>query len=648
MLSDPGEMGDSLEVLTCFEALTALVWVFEGPEHRVVAANRAARASVGNRSGMLGRPARDVVPEVFGQQVFEQLDHVYATGQTVPGREWRILVDSDGDGMMEEIFCDFVLLPRIAEDGSVRGVLAQSIDVTATVLQRGEAEAAVGVEQRLPDVRGTVLTLQGAMLPAGLPVLPQVRLAAQYVVAGGEPAGGGDWFDAVPLGRGRIALSVGDVVGHGAPAVAVMGQLRTVLTEALMSGLPAAEALARLNGYALRVPAARTATACLAVIDPAAGEVKYGGFGHPAPLVVAAAGNTRFLPMPPSGPLGVAQDPAVLRSARLAAGEVLLLYSDGLVQRPGRSLHDGMEDLAKVASAAAWEIPMTRDPGPLADRVCGLAVERLTRSGHADDVAVLAAELRGDPHRPLVLELPAEGRWLRGIRMALDEWLHGVGAAGEDVPAVHLAVVEAATNCIEHAYRGTSGWMWLDAVLDGAGRLRVTVTDHGRWRIPPSGPDHRGRGLRLMHSLMDSVDVHRSDRGTTVTMSRTLQHPAVFSPVAHEPPGAPPTVDFSVEVRPGPRPCLVVAGPVDTTTAGTLQNRISEITRGGVLPLDLDLSAVTYLASAGVQMLYDCTRTTEARGRVRLLAPNGCPAGFVLELTGLGGILEVLPESPLH
>lgn len=104
-----------------------------------------------------------------------------------------------------------------------------------------------------------------------------------------------------------------------------------------------------------------------------------------------------------------------------------------------------------------------------------------------------------------------------------------VGAAGDDVPAVHLAVVEAATNCVEHAYQGSAGWMWLDVVLDGDGRLRVTVTDHGTWRPPPRDPECRGRGLRLMHSLMESVDVHRSGRGTTVTMARTLQHPAVLS-----------------------------------------------------------------------------------------------------------------------
>jgi anti-anti-sigma factor len=306
-----------------------------------------------------------------------------------------------------------------------------------------------------------------------------------------------------------------------------------------------------------------------------------------------------------------------------------------------------MAELATVASAALVETSMMAMPDPVADRVCALSVERLTRAGYSDDVTLLAAELRAEPHRPLALELPADGVWLRSIRRVLDEWLHGVGAGGEDVPAVHLAVVEAATNCIEHAYQQPGGWMWLDVVLDGNGWLRVTVTDHGNWRPPSADPERRGRGLRLMHSLMDSVDVHWSDRGTTVTMARTLQHPAVFSPAIPQPAPVPSVENFRTRVRPAARSRLLVAGPVDTTTAGSLQNRISEVSQGGVLPVDVDLSAVTQLASAGVRVLYDCARTTgEGSGRVRLLAPTGCPARLVLELTGLDGVLEVLPAAP--
>lgn len=140
-------------------------------------------------------------------------------------------------------------------------------------------------------------------------------------------------------------------------------------------------------------------------------------------------------------------------------------------------------------------------------------------------------------------------------------------------------------------------------VLNGDGRLLATVTDHGRWRPPPRESDYRGRGLRLMRSLMETVDVHRADRGTTVTMSKTLQCPTVFSVGAREPVVSWATVDFATAVRSGPRPCLMVAGPLDMSTAGSLRNRISELSRSGVLPVDIDLSAVTHLASAGVPAL---------------------------------------------
>lgn len=640
------DAGDPDDVYDCFESLPDVVWAFEGPDHRVVAANRAARDSVGNRPGLLGLPVREAIPEAVGQQLFEQLDRVYEAGEPLIGRQWRTLVDRDGDGVLEEAWFDFTLMPRRAEDGSVCGVVARCVDVTLDVAGRDLADALPGESApREGTFADTALTLQRVTLPTGLPVLPQVWLAASYLAGDEELAAGGDWFDAVPIGRGRVALSVGDVVGHGAEATAAMGQLRIVLAEALMDGVPPTEALARLNRYAIRVPDTRAATTCLAVIDPTVGEIQYGAFGHPAPLVIGQGGATRFLPLPPSRPLGVSADPPVLRTARMTAGEVLLLYTDGLVERPGRTLAEGMADLASVASAAIWETPASPIPGPAADRLCSVVVERLTRSGYSDDVTVLAAEMRVEPHRPLAIELPAEAMWLRGIRRALDEWLHGVGAGEQDVPAVHLAVIEAATNCVEHAYRDANeaGWMWLDAVLDGDGRLRVTMTDHGRWRPPPRDPEHRGRGLRLMNSLMESVDVHRTEGGTTVTMARTLRHSAVLSPPARQPVLAPSAPDFGTEIRPGEPPRLLVSGPVDTTSAPTLLNRISELSRGGVLPVDVDLSDVTHLASAGVRVLFECARTAqEGPGPVRLVVPQGSPARLVVELTGLDRALEVL------
>ena len=120
--------------------------------------------------------------------------------------------------------------------------------------------------------RGIVAVLQEALLPAALPVLPRARIAARYLVAGQEQAAGGDWFDAIPLADGSVALVVGDVVGHGVAAAAAMGQLRAVLTELLAAEANLGTVLERADAFAARTPALRAATLALAVLDPAGGD----------------------------------------------------------------------------------------------------------------------------------------------------------------------------------------------------------------------------------------------------------------------------------------------------------------------------------------------------------------------------------------
>lgn len=218
-MGNPRESGDPHEVIACFEALPAVIWAFEGPEHRVVAANRAARASVGGRCGMLGRPVRHAIPGAAGQQLFEQLEQVHATGEPIIRWGRRRSADSDGDcgeaGESREPDGDFVLIPQFAEDGSVHGVLGHGLDpvhgrILAPEVILAAENATAGMfptavhpaERRLPVAPDVARTLQQVLLPAGLPVPPQVWMAAQHLVAGDESATGGDWFDAIPLGRG--------------------------------------------------------------------------------------------------------------------------------------------------------------------------------------------------------------------------------------------------------------------------------------------------------------------------------------------------------------------------------------------------------------------------------------------------------------
>jgi serine phosphatase RsbU (regulator of sigma subunit)/anti-sigma regulatory factor (Ser/Thr protein kinase)/anti-anti-sigma regulatory factor len=640
--------GRPAEVLASFEELPAVVWAFEGPDHRIVAANRAARASVGNRPDILGRPVREAVPDVAGQQIFELLDWVYKHDTPVTGEELRILVDRDGDGDLEEAFFSYSFLPMHHPDGTIRGMLVHVTETTEQAQQRRHAESrATESEQRYQAAQDIVLTLQRNLLPDSLPVLPGLRLAAHYRVASDELAAGGDWFDAVPFPDGTAALMVGDVVGHGAAASAAMAKLRAVALQALLSGCGLRDTLARLDAFAAQVPGIRAATVLLIVFDPATGRVEYAGHGHPPPLVLGADGQTRFLPVTPAGPLGTGSAAPEPRDEVLAPGGLLLLYSDGLVERPGRSLQDGLDELAGVASAALLgPLPAeTTIPAVSSERVCELVVERLGAAvdAYRDDVTLLVAQRPVAPPRDLDLEVPADAIGLRSAAQELLGWLHELEVSSGDRVALTHAVGEAVTNGVEHAYPRTGDELAptvaLHGSLDAQGTAQVVVTDHGRWREPAPDPGSRGRGLMMMRSLVSDVTLRPSDQGTTVELRQRLSHPAMIAAAGDRPerPQLPESEEFATTLSAPPARVLAVRGPVDMTTADLLHTRVLYATRGGPLPLTLDLAEVTHLASAGVRLLHDLAADGQT---LRLAVPPDRPAHQVLTLTGLADLLD--------
>jgi len=299
----PGPGGAAADVVACFEAMPAIVWAFEGPQMVVVAANAGARASAGNRAGIVGRPIREVLPELDDQQIFEMMEEAYAAGRVVAATDRRVLVDRDGDGRLEEGFFTYTFVPTFSDDGRPRGLVVHIVETTAQAMRAAAAErAAVVSRQRLQHESEVVL--QRSLLPGGLPVLPRLSLAAQYRVAGDELAAGGDWYDTAVLPDGRVALVVGDVVGHGARAAGAMGQLRAVLSDALLEGRAPAEALRRVNRFAARHASTRAATVCVVVVETD-GSAVVGSHAHPLPLIVGSDGTTRRLPAVGSAPLGI-------------------------------------------------------------------------------------------------------------------------------------------------------------------------------------------------------------------------------------------------------------------------------------------------------------------------------------------------------
>ncbi|MDX6645480.1 MAG: hypothetical protein QOK40_1207 [Miltoncostaeaceae bacterium] len=359
-------------------------------------------------------------------------------------------------------------------------------------------------------------TLQRSLLPGALPQIPGNDLAVRYLAAGEGLEAGGDWYEAIALPQGRIGLGIGDVVGRGVRAAAIMGQLRSALRAFAIDGDPPATVLARLARYAERLDEASLATAAYAVFDPASGELRYGCAGHPPPLVVEADGRSHYLEEGRSAPLaawpGVVYRDAV---ARLQPGATLLLYTDGLVERRRESLDVGFARLAEAVAGAAGRGP---------EEVCDHVVASLVGAAPSgDDVALLVLRRVPWPAEALELGAPARPGELSALRAAVRGWLSAAGADAEETGDVTLACGEALANAAEHAYRDAGpGRLELRLGTDGVDGIVLSVRDYGAWRQSAPVPD-RGRGLQLMRMLMDSVEVDRTSDGTEVVMRRKIR-----------------------------------------------------------------------------------------------------------------------------
>jgi signal transduction histidine kinase/FixJ family two-component response regulator len=325
---------------------------------------------------------------------------------------------------------------------------------------------------------------------------------------------GGDWYDAVDLGDGRVAVAVGDVVGRGLNAVRTAVRLRGGLGLAALGMTDPTETLTALDRYAATMPGAYCTTVALAVADPDRAEVSYACAGHLPPLLVSPAGQVTYLEEGRSWPLGVATRQSRPRPGRapFPPGSLLLLYTDGLVERRRESLDAGFGRLAEVV-AGHWNLPLRR--------LKQAVFTHLVSDGSEDDVALVAVRSAGAGPDLFCDSFHARREEQRPARQRLRAWLDDTGLPSADRDAVVLAIGEAVCNAIDHGSKGDQTQIVTVELARRGSSLIASVGDRGEWQ--PGPPAGRGRGHLLMGALAQDIDISLDQGGTVVTLQFTHQ-----------------------------------------------------------------------------------------------------------------------------
>ncbi len=347
----------------------------------------------------------------------------------------------------------------------------------------------------------------------------------RYLPAETSLAVGGDWHNAQRLPDGRILIAVGDVVGRGIDAATTMGQLRAAVSASAPRCDTPADLLGSLDDFAHDLPGAQGTTVAFAYVDVYGERVEYLCAGHPPPLLVSPDGDVRLLDGALSWPLGIDEArPARLgTSTRLPAGSLLVMYSDGLIERRREPLDAGIERLVNSVEAH-WALPLEL----LADAIVRDAFAGATRE---DDVALVLLRTPVVSSRLFLVKAPARPDSIRRVRAELRGWLNQLGLDPQEVTGILIAVGEACTNAVEHAYGlGGRALFRVEASRTGDDVI-CSVTDAGAWK---DNPDRfaRGNGIAIMRELMDEVAIEFGPGGTTVTLRyqpRSQHEPVVLA-----------------------------------------------------------------------------------------------------------------------
>ncbi|WP_030157683.1 SpoIIE family protein phosphatase [Streptomyces sp. NRRL S-244] len=368
--------------------------------------------------------------------------------------------------------------------------------------------------------------LQRAMLPRRIPEVPGARIAVRYRAARMGRDIGGDWYDVVPLGEGRVGVMIGDVEGHDTDAAAVMGQLRIVLRAYVSEGHTPGTAMARASTFLRELETERYATCTYAEVDLNTGMLQLVRAGHLEPVVRRGDGSCHRIAVAGGLPLGLPprDKPGTgsgypVTSLELHPGDTLVLCTDGLLERPDGAPEAGMQELMEAVRAGPVDVE------ELADVLCDLVGD----AGVGDDMALLLLRRRGTPAPrgggPLSLPLapgdpdgPAMARHL--IRAAVAAW-----GAADRADEIELAADELMTNALVH----TDGGGHVNVRLTAEGRIRIEVEDSssalprrreaGDWAVS-------GRGLLLVDRLAEEWGVEPRGGGKSVWCEFAVPGPA--------------------------------------------------------------------------------------------------------------------------
>ncbi|MFG2629670.1 SpoIIE family protein phosphatase [Streptomyces sp. NPDC048473] len=524
----PRDRGPALEDLSARDILgqlPALVALVYGPDHRIAYVNDAYAAAFGPRPA--GATAAEAMPELTELSLLPLMDQVLRSGtpRTVKSRKVRsgnsytvtctpVHRDSDGetDGGGDDGDGDrnkkqnkgnrSSRSNKNRSKGSEGGVLVYAADVT------DHAEAAERLRASERRHRETAVTLQRSLLPQELEQPDDLRIAATYQPGGTDAAVGGDWYDVITLGAGRTALVIGDVMGRGVRAAAVMGQLRTAVRAYARLDLPPHEVLQLLDGLAAEIDASQIATCAYAVHDPNEGRLVYASAGHLPILVCDEDGTVHRAEDPTGPPLGTGGWIHTSGTIDLPPGSTAVLYTDGLVERRSEDIDEGVAALERALSGAKGS------PQVVCDRLIrslGVTAE------HDDDVAVLVvqhpartganAELFHNASLDLLGGIEAAPRARAFATGVLTSWRFPVELCDLGV----LAAGELVANSLKH---GTPPMRLGLRRTDR--RLIIEVTDgddHMPRRRRADPADEAGRGISIVATIATSWGSRRTPGG---------------------------------------------------------------------------------------------------------------------------------------